>query len=230
MLGTIINSSAIIIGGILGLILKSRFTKKYQEIVSQATGISVLFLGISTALNQMFKPDVNSVLFIFSLVIGGLIGQLIDIEERLKLLGDFIEKRFSNEENTISKSFVSSSLLFCVGSMAILGSIESGISNNHTTLITKSILDGTCSIVFASTMGYGVLFSAVAVFIYQGTITLLAGIIQPYITEDILRELTLVGGILITGIGINLLEIKKLKVGNLLPSLFIPVIYYIIFK
>lgn len=230
MLGTIINSLAIIIGGIAGLILKSRFKKAYQEIVSQATGIAVLFLGISTTLTQMMKPEASSILFIFSLVIGGLIGQAINIEEKLKILGDCIENKFSNNENMVSKSFVSSSLLFCVGSMAILGAIESGISNNHTTLITKSILDGTCSIVFASTMGYGVLFSAIAVFIYQGSITLLAGIIQPYITEDILRELTLVGGILITGIGINLLELKKIRVGNLLPSLFIPVIYYIIFK
>lgn len=230
MLGTIINSIAIIIGSVAGLILKSKFTQKYQDIVSQATGLAVLFLGISTALNQMMKPEANSILFIISLVIGGLIGQAIDIDNKLKNLGDFIESKFENSQSTVSKSFVSASLLFCVGSMAILGSIESGLSGNHTTLITKSILDGISSIVFASTMGFGVLFSSVAVFIYQGSITLLASFIQPYITEDILRELTMVGGMLITCLGIDLMGLKKMNVANLLPSLFVPVIYYLIIK
>lgn len=226
MLGTIVNSLAIIAGSIVGLLLKSRFNDKVQNIITQATGLAVLFLGISTALTEMAKPERSPILFVFSLVIGGIIGQAIDIEKHLKKLGDLLESKFANSKSSVSRSFVSASLLFCVGSMAILGSLESGISGNHTTLITKSILDGTSSIVFASSMGFGVLFSAGAVFIYQGAITLMASFIQPFITEDMLRELTLVGGILITGLGIDLLGIKKISAANLLPSLLIPVIYY----
>lgn len=225
MLGTIVNSVAIVVGALLGLVIKGRFTQRFQEIVTQATGMAVIFIGISGAVTQLMKPECNSVLFVASLVIGGLIGEALNIEDKLKKLGDFLEG-LCGANGGVSKSFVSASLLFCVGSMAILGSIQSGLQHDHTTLFTKSILDGVTSIIFASSMGFGVLFAAVSVFIYQGAITLLAGVIEPYITENILREMSLVGGILITALGIDMLGLRKMKVGNLLPAIAVPVIYY----
>jgi hypothetical protein len=227
MIGTIVNTIAIIVGGILGLIIKGRFTKRFQEIVSQATGMAVLFIGASGAIKQLLDPDCNAVLFVVSLVIGGLIGEAIDIELRLKKLGDRLES-LCGDNSGVSKSFVSASLLFCVGTMSILGAIQSGLQHDYATLYTKSILDGVTAIIFASTLGFGVLFSAVSVFLYQGAITLAAAFVEPYITADILRELSLVGGILITALGIDMLGIRKMRVGNLLPAVFVPVVYYII--
>lgn len=225
MLGTIVNGAAIIVGAVLGLIIKGRFTQRFQEIVTQATGMAVLFIGASGAITQLMLPERNAVLFVVSLVIGGLIGEALDIEGKLKKLGDWLEG-LCGANGGVSKSFVSASLLFCVGSMAILGSIQSGLQHDHTTLFTKSILDGVTSIIFASSMGFGVLFSAVSVVLYQGAITLLAGFIAPYISNDILREMSLVGGILITALGIDMLGIRKMKVGNLLPAIAVPVVYY----
>ena len=127
----------------------------------------------------------------------------------------------------IFKSFVAASILYCTGSMAIMGSIESGINHDYAILFTKSIMDGIYSVIFASTLGIGVAFSAVSVFLYQGAITILAGFAQPYLTGDIMREISIVGGILIAGIGIDMLGIRKINVGNLLPAVFVPVVYYV---
>lgn len=225
MLGTIVNAAAIIIGGILGLIIKGRFTQRFQEIVTQATGLAVIFIGASGAIKQLTDPNCHSVLFVISLVVGGLIGEALDIEGRLKKFGDRLEA-LCGANGGISKSFVSASLLFCVGSMAILGSIQSGLQHDYSTLFTKSILDGVTAIIFASTLGFGVLFSAVSVLVYQGSITLAAGLIAPYISSDILREMSLVGGMLIAALGIDMLGIRKMRTGNLLPAVFIPVVYY----
>ena len=226
MLGTVVNAAAIILGSIIGITTKGRISEKYQHIVSLATSLAVLFVGLSGAIGKLILPEAHPILFVASLVIGGLIGTMIDIDGKVQKLGDALEHRFGGSEKSISKSFVTASLLFCVGSMAILGSIESGIQGVHTTLYTKSILDGIYSVIFASTLGIGVLFSAAAVFIYQGSITLMAGFIQPYINADMLRELSIVGGILITGLGIDMLGIKRIKVGNLLPAMLVPIIYY----
>ncbi len=225
MLGTIVNAAAIILGGILGLIIKGRFTPRFQEIVTQATGLAVIFIGAGGAIQQLMLPERSSVLFVISLVLGGLTGEALDIEGRLKRLGDKLEA-LCGANGGVSKSFVSASLLFCVGSMAILGSIQSGLQRDYSTLFTKSILDGVYAIIIASSLGFGVLFSAVSVFVYQGAITVAAGFIEPYINADILREMSLVGGILIAALGIDMLGIRKMKVGNLLPSVAVPVIYY----
>jgi len=227
MLGTIVNTIAIVIGSVIGIIIKGSFKEKYQIILTQSVGMAVLFIGLSGTLSRFIKEDANSILFIVSLVIGGLIGEFFDIEGKLNSLGDLLQSKFGGNENSISKGFVSGSLLFCVGTMAILGSIESSLHGVHTILFAKSILDGVSSIVFASTMGIGVLFSAVSVFVYQGSITVLAKFIQPYFTSDMMREISIIGGILITGLGLDLLGIKKIKVGNMLPAIIIPVIYYI---
>ena len=216
MIATIINAVAIVIGGLLGLIIKGRFNKKLQAIASQATGLSVLVVGLNTDLTQLITQPCNSVLFVISLVVGGLIGTVINVEGRLQALGRWVEKKVGGRKGGVSRAFVTATLLYCVGSMAVVGSIESGLHHNYSILLTKSIMD----------MIYAVIFSAVSVFIYQGAITVLAGVVEPYLTGDIMREIALVGGVLITGLGIDLLNIRKINVGNLLPALLVPVFYY----
>ena len=225
MIATIINAVAIVVGGLLGLIIKGRFNKKLQAIASQATGLSVLVVGLNTALTQLITQPCNSVLFVISLVVGGFIGTVINVEGRLQALGRWVEKKVGGKGG-VSRAFVTATLLYCVGSMAVVGSIESGLHHNYSILLTKSIMDMIYAVIIASTLGYGVIFSAVSVFIYQGAITILAGIVEPYLTGDIMREIALVGGVLITGLGIDLLNIRKINVGNLLPALLIPVFYY----
>lgn len=226
MLGTIVNVIAIIAGALLGLVIKERFNVKLQEITTQATGLAVLFVGISGAIAKMILEPCNSVLFVISLVIGGIVGTILDIEGKMKKIGDFIESKCKGGEGSVSKSFVAASILYCTGTMAILGSIESGINHNYAILFTKSVLDGIYAIIFASTLGVGVMFAAVSVFLYQGAITVLAGFVEPYMTGDIMRELSLVGGILITGLGIDMLGMRKINVANLLPAVIVPVVYY----
>lgn len=226
MLGTIVNVAAIIAGALLGIIIKGHFNEKLQEITTQATGLAVLFVGISSTLAKMMLEPCNSVLFVISLVIGGIVGTILDIEGKMKRIGDFIESKCKGGEGSVSKSFVAASILYCTGTMAILGSIESGINHNYAILFTKSVLDGIYAVIFASTLGIGVIFAAASVFIYQGVITLLAGFVQPYMTGDIMRELSLVGGILITGLGIDMLGMRKVNVANLLPAVVVPIIYY----
>jgi len=227
MLGTIVNTIAILVGGTIGLLLKGGLKKRYRDMVMKALPLSVIFVGASSAIGGMLEEGAEPILFIVSLVVGSLIGEWIDIEGRLQTLGDGIQSRIGNGESNISKGFVAASLLFCVGTMAILGSLESGIEGVHTTLFVKSVLDGTTSIIFASTMGIGVLFSAVSVFIYQGILTMCASFLQPYLTADMIREISIVGGIMIFALGLNMLEITKIKVGNMLPAILIPVIYFL---
>lgn len=226
MLGTIVNVIAILAGTLAGLIVKGRFNKRLQEIATQATGLAVLFVGASSAFTRMLTEPCNSVLFVISLVIGGLAGTIADIEGKMKNAGDWIESKCKGGEGTVSKSFVAASVLYCTGTMAIIGSIDSGIYHNYTILFTKSVLDGVYAVIFASTMGFGVIFSAASVFLYQGAITVLAGFVEPYLTGDIMREISLVGGILITGLGIDMLGMRKINVANLLPAVIVPVIYY----
>ena len=228
MLGTIINAIAIIIGGTLGLVLKTGIKDRYRIIVTQAQGIAVVFVGISGAVSSMQEKDAHPILFIISLVVGALLGEWVNIEFQLEKLGKWIENKFQGNDSNIATGFVNASLLFCIGTMAVLGSIESGINGDHSILFVKSILDGVIAVVLASSLGLGVVFSACTVFLYQGAITLGASVLQPYITGDILREIGIVGGILITIIGLNLLEITKIKVGNMLPAIAIPVIYYMV--
>lgn len=185
-------------------------------------GLSVIIIGISAAI----KTE-NTIMAIISIVLGSIIGEISGIEKKLNRLGDSLEARFSNGDSNFSKGFVTASLVYCVGAMAIVGALESGLLGDHNTLFAKSILDGITSIIFASTLGIGVAFSAIVVFIYQGLITLLATYLKDLLTHDVILEMSAVGGILIMAIGINILELKKIKVGNMLPAIFIPFLYYI---
>lgn len=219
MLGTIINTAAIILGGALGLLFGNALPEKLKSTLIQGIGLAVLLIGGSMALKTN-----NALIVIASLVIGGAIGELIDIELGLKNFGNWIENKIGHgDEGRFTQAFVSSSLLFCVGAMAILGSIESGLSGHHNILMAKSMLDGISAIIFASSMGIGVLAAAIPVLLYQGAITLTAGLLQGVLSQPVITEMSAVGGLLILGIGLNLLEIKEIKVGNLLPGIFVAI-------
>ncbi len=223
MLGTIVNSIAIIAGSILGIVFRNGIKEKYKNTLMDGINLSVIIIGIMGAIKSE-----NIILVIVSMVIGGLIGEMIGIEDKLDNLGNKLQNTFAKGDSDFTKGFVTTSLIYCIGAMAIIGSLESGITGNHETLFAKSILDGISAIVFASTMGIGVAFSAVAVFIYQGTITLLSNSIKDLLTPEVINEMSAIGGILIMAIGITMLGIKKIKIGNLLPAIFIPIIYYVI--
>lgn len=223
MFGTIVNSIAIIVGGLLGIILKKGIKEDYKTTIMNGIGLSVITIGIGGGIGSE-----NIILVIASIVLGAIIGEAIGIEKKLDNIGNKLQSRFGKGDSNFSKGFVTASLIYCVGAMAIVGSLEAGIQGSHETLFAKSILDGITSIIFASTLGIGVVFASIPVFIYQGAITLLANGVKDFLTPQVVNEVSAVGGILIMAIGINVLGINKIKVGNLLPAIFIPIIYYII--
>ena len=235
-LGTIVNVAAILAGGAAGLILKKLLSKRITDTVMQGVGLAVIIIGISGALGAAFTvvegriSSSHILLMIISLAAGGLIGELLKIEHRLDGIGKFCEKRFSKggEASTFAQGFVTASLVFCVGSMAIVGSLEDGMNGNSGILFAKSALDGISAMIFASTLGMGVLFSAAAVGIYQGSITLLSIIIAPYFSDVVIAQISLIGSVLIMSIGLNMLGIAKIKTGNLLPAIFMPIVYYVL--
>ena len=188
-----------------------------------AIGLAVVLIGLKTAL----QTDAILVV-ILSLAMGSILGELLRIEDRLEHLGNWIGSRLSKNDKGIAKGFVSASLLYCVGAMAIVGSMESGLSGNHQTLYAKSVLDGIGSVLFASTLGIGVLFSAVSVFVYQGLITVSASSLKQFLVPEVVSQMSSVGGLLILAIGIGLLEIQKIKIGNMLPAIFIPLVYQVL--
>jgi uncharacterized membrane protein YqgA involved in biofilm formation len=228
--GTIVNTLAIVGGTTIGLIFKKGLKENIKEITNQALGLAVLFIGMVTTLSGLLNPESKPLLFIISLVVGGILGEWMRIEARLDNLGEKLKSRLGEGHGQVSEGFVTATLIYCVGSMTILGSLQSGLENKHDILFAKSMLDGIASIILASSLGIGVIFSALAVFLYQGALTLLASVIGPYATEEIIREISIVGGILIFGIGLNLLEIRRIKTGNLLPALIIPPIWIITLK
>ncbi|MGL1892309.1 MAG: DUF554 domain-containing protein [Spirochaetaceae bacterium] len=227
MLGTYVNAAVIIVGSLLGLLIKNGLKEKYKTTIMHGVSLSVLFIGISTTLSGILNGG-EPILFIISLVIGGIIGELIDIDLKLIKLGEWLQSKAGKGEHNIGNGFVTASLLFCVGTMAILGSLESGLQGNHDTLYAKSVLDGITSIILTSTMGIGVILSSISVLIYQGSITLFAKLIEPILTGQIIREISIIGGILIFSLGLNMLELKKIKTANLLPAILIPPFYYLL--
>lgn len=222
MLGTLVNALSIFLGGTVGTVFSRNLSKRFSEIILQAIALSVILVGLLNAFETK-----NVLLLIVSMAVGSLIGEWINIESKLNKLGNKLQNRFNKSGGKIAEGFVMATLVYCVGSMAILGAIESGVSHNHTTLFAKSILDGVSSLVFASTLGFGVALSAVSVFIYQGVITLLASQMSDILTEVMISELSAVGGLLIMTIGLNILKITTIRVGNMLPAVFIPVVYYL---
>ena len=219
LLGTLANVIAIAIGALVGFGLKQRLPERINSIAMQALGLVTALLGL-----KMMITTQNALIVLVSTIIGGVLGELLRIEQRLDKLGTTVEARFSKERGTFAKAFVTSSLLYCVGPMAILGALQDGLRGNYSVLLTKSVMDGIASVAFASTLGIGVLFSTLPVAAYQGGITIGASLLQPYLTSSMVTEITATGGLLILGIAMNLLQVTKIRVGNLLPAILIAAI------
>lgn len=220
-MGTIINAIAIIIGGALGLLFRKGFPERIAQTTLQVLGLFTMVIGVSMAIQGR-----EFIMILISLVAGAVLGEWANIEGRLERFGGWLEKRFHVTEGSSAKGFIYASLLFCVGSMAIVGSITDGLKDDRSILVTKAVMDGIISIPFAASMGFGVLGSALPVLIYQGGITLLASKLQSLFTPEMIRELTSVGGVIVMGIGINILGLQKIRVGNLVPALLLIILLF----
>ena len=232
-LGSLVNAGAIVAGSLAGCALKSALPERFKKTLMQAMGLSVFFVGITGAVQASLTASSAGSLdrqfilqMIIALLAGGLIGESIRLEDRLSRLGDVAQRVFKSKDSHFSKGFVSASLIFCVGAMAIVGSMNDGLTGDRSILYAKALLDLIISFILASTMGIGVAFSAIAVLLYQGSITLAALALKPVLTPPLIAEMSLVGSVLIAGIGVHMLEIKDLRIGNLLPSVFIPLLRY----
>lgn len=221
MIGTLINVAAVVVGGVLGTKLGARLPERLSQTVVAGLGLFTVGLGL-----QMFLKTQNSLVVVGSLLVGAILGEWWQIEEGLRSVGRWLEKSSAGDrpdgEALFVRGFLAASLVFCVGPMAILGSIQDGLTGNFQVLAVKSILDAFIALAFASTLGLGVIFSALAVLIYQGAITLLAAQVQSIVTPAMMNEMSATGGIILMGLAISsLLEIKQIRAGNFLPALII---------
>ena len=222
MLGTIVNAIAVIIGSLIGLLFKKGLPKRLSDAVMTGVGLCVVYLGVSGCIKGQ-----NALITVISIAVGAIVGTLIDLDGKLNALGNLVEKKFGKSDGEpvpIAQGFVTSSLLFCVGAMAIVGALQSGLAGDHQTLYTKSLLDFISAIVFASSLGIGVMFSAAAVFVYQGLIAVLAGFLSPFLGDAAIAEMTCAGSLLLIGLGLNILGVTKIKIMNYVPAIFIPII------
>ena len=227
MLGPLVNALVIVVCSLTGCFLIKGIPERFEDHIKKALGLAIFFIGIKGAFDNQ-----NILLLIMSMAIGAVIGELIDIDKWMNRFGRWAERKLGiNKPETpgaggrghsFSKGFVSASILFCTGSMAIVGSMQSGLQGNHEMLFAKSILDGCMSLVFSASMCIGVAFSAVTVLVYQGAIALASQAISGFLTPEIIREMSAVGSLVIAGIGINFLGVKEIKVANLIPAVFIP--------
>ena len=217
MLGPIVNGVVIVICALAGRFFVKGLSGRFEDIIKKAIGLSIMYIGISGAMENK-----RVMLLIISMVAGSIIGEWINIHKGMNTLGLWAEERFGFGEGNFAKGFVTASILFCTGSMAIVGAMQSGLQGNHEMLYAKSILDGVISIVFASTMGIGVAFSAIPVFLYEGAIALGAGYIKDWLTPEIITEMSAVGSLLIAALGFNFLEVKEIRVANMIPAIFLP--------
>ncbi len=220
--GSYINVALVVIGGAIGLLVKKGLPERVSDAVMKALGLCVLYIGISGCL----KGE-NALIAVISMAVGTIFGSAVDLDRHMNRFAEKVEKKLSKNSNgksNLAQGLVTATLLYCVGAMAVVGSLDSGISGDYSTLATKSVIDGVSSIVLASTLGYGVLLSAVPIFVYQGSITLLAGVVAPCLNDYTVAEMTCVGSLLIIAIALNMLKITNIKVMNSLPAVFLPVI------
>ena len=224
MLATLINAALVLAGSAAGLLFRGLISQRLMTILTHALGLCVLGIGVSSLLSTR-----NTLCLIVCMVMGAVLGNAVDIERRLEGAGERIRRRLAGrgDNGRFTQGFVSASLLFCVGAMAITGSIEAGLNRNYAILISKGVIDGVTSVSFAAAMGIGVAFSVLPLLVYQGGITLLAGWIGPYLPEAVVTEMTAAGGALIVAIALNMLELprERIQVGNLLPAMFLPIAY-----
>ena len=224
MIAQVVNGVAILIGALIGNMLRGGISERFRNVLMQAMALAVMLIGVTGAIKTT-----DALIVVISLAIGSVIGEGVNIEKRLEGMGDALKSRIKGAEATFTEGFVSASLIFCVGAMAIVGSLDAGLRGEYSTILTKSLIDGITAAVLASTLGIGVAFSGLAVFLYQGLITLLAGLLQPLLTDAIITEMSAVGGLLIFAIGINMLGLTKVRVGNMLPAIFVPMVYIPVF-
>jgi uncharacterized membrane protein YqgA involved in biofilm formation len=232
MLGPIVNAVVVAVCSLTGCFLIRGIPDRFEELIKKAIGLSTIYIGIRGAMDSE-----RMLLLIMSMVAGAVIGELVNFDKWMNRLGQWAERKLGISagvgkgaggapgKRSFSRGFVSASILFCTGSMAIVGSMQSGLQGNHQTLFAKSILDGSISLVFGASLGIGVVFSALPVLVYQGGIALASLAIQDYLTPEIIREMSAVGSLVISGIGFNFLGVKEIKVANLIPAMFIPWAY-----
>lgn len=224
MLATLINAALVLAGSAAGLLFRGLISQRLMTILTHALGLCVLGIGVSSLLSAR-----DTLCLIVCMVMGAVLGNAVDIERRLEGAGERIRRRLAGrgDNGRFTQGFVSASLLFCVGAMAITGSIEAGLNRNYAILISKGVIDGVTSVSFAAAMGIGAAFSVLPLLVYQGGITLLAGWIGPYLPEAVVTEMTAAGGALIVAIALNMLELprERIQVGNLLPAMFLPIAY-----
>jgi len=224
MLGTLINAATVILGSMIGLILHQRLPEKITTIVFQGIGLFTLFLGFTMAAKTN-----HYLIMIFSIVIGSIIGQLLSIDSALDRFSNYLKQKVRSDNDKFTEGLITAFLLFCMGSMTILGAFEEGLGSKPNLLLSKSMLDGFSSIALSAGLGIGVIFSVIPLLIYQGGLTLFAGWLGEFFNEIVINEMSAVGGLILIGLGINILEIKKIKVVNMLPGLVIAVILAYIF-
>ncbi len=236
--GSIVNALAVLAGSLTGMLLtwlakhfsallpagSAKLGERLQTIIMQGVALCVMYLGISGSLKGQ-----NSLITILSMVAGAIIGELLDLDKRMRALGDWVQKKterltLGSGGASISEGFVTASLLFCVGAMSIVGALQDGLTGDHSTLFAKSLLDGISSIVFGASLGLGVCFSAVAVLLYQGVIAVLASFLAPFLGDAVIAEMTCVGSLLIVALSFNMLGLTKIKVMNLVPAIFLPIL------
>jgi len=229
-LGTIANTAAVILGGVLGNLLKNGIAERFQKILMQALGLATIFIGISGVLKHMLVIEngsiatQGSILLIFSLVIGCLLGQLLDIESKMEIIGIRLKSiAKAKNDNRFVEGFVNTSLIICVGAMAIVGAMQDGLTGDSSMLIAKSLLDFVIVAILTATYGIGAAFSAIPIFVYQGLITLIAFLFGAVISDGLIAELSFVGNALVFCVGVNLVREKTFCVANMLPALLIPI-------
>ena len=236
-LGTIINAATVIAGGMVGLMLKKGLKQRFQDIITQALGLSVIFIGISGALKEIFVIQSSGLetqgvmMMVICIAVGAIVGEWINIERYTEQFGEFLKRKAKSEGDTrFVDGFVNASLTICIGAMAIVGSLQDGLMGDYSMLATKAILDGVILIVFAANYGIGPIFSVIPLVILQGGVTLLARVIEPFMTQRAISDMSLVGSMLIFCIGVNLMFKTKIKVANMLPVLIFVLIWGVFIK
>lgn len=219
--GAIVNALAVFAGSTLGLLLKKGFPERMGDSIMKGLSLCVIYIGISGA----FDGE-NVLIAIVAMALGTVIGELLDLNNRMEQLGQWLQNKFQSKDSKVSvaEGFVTSSLLFCTGAMTIVGSLQSGLSLDHSTLFAKSLIDGIAAVVLASSLGFGVLFAGILCLVYEGALALCAQFIEPFLTTSVINEMTCVGSLLIVGVGINMLFKNKICVMNSVPAVFLPII------
>ena len=229
LLGSLVNAIAVIVGGLIGMLFKKGIPEKIKDGLMNVLSLCVMFIAVTGAINPITDSEtgnivsINTLVIIFSAVFGTILGEILDLDSLLNRLGRKVESKFSHSENSVAEGFVTASLLFCVGSMSIIGPLESGLLGNHSMQFTKSILDFCSSIIFASSLGIGVVLSSVLILVYQGTITLCASWLAPVLSDYVIGHMICIGSLLLLGLAFNMLKITKIKVMNMIPSIFLPI-------